>query len=80
MEALTLGTAGACPSKKQQLESIKNWPGQAISEPSSVTARMAYSVAVQPPPPPPPAIVSHLMKCNHRSFPGKAGCYRWLPP
>lgn len=71
MERLTLGTAGVCPSKKQQLESIKNWPGWSISEPSSVTARLDYSVAVQSPPP--PAIVSHLMKFNHPSFRGKVG-------
>lgn len=73
MELLTLGTAGACPSKKQQLESIKNWAGQSISEPSSVTARMAYSMAVQPTSPP-PAIVSHLMECNHGSFPRRVEC------
>lgn len=73
MELLTLGTAGACPYKKQQLESIKNWPGQSISEPSSVTARMAYSMAVQPTSPL-PAIVSHLTECSHGSFPGRVGC------
>lgn len=73
MEWLTLGTAGACPSKKQQLESIKNWPGQSISERSPVTACMAYSVAKKPPPPPPPAIVSHLTKRQHHSFPWKVG-------
>lgn len=79
MELLTLGTTGACPSKKQQLESIKNWPGQSISEPSSATAHMAYSMAMQPPPPP-PAIVSHLMKHNRCSFPRKAECVAgWLP-
>jgi len=71
MELLTSGTAGACHSKKQQLESIKNWPGQSISEPSPATARMADLVAMEPPPP--PAVVSHLTKCSHRSFPGEAG-------
>lgn len=29
MDRLAMGSTGACPSEKQQLESIKIWPGQA---------------------------------------------------
>lgn len=44
MDRLAMGSTGACPSEKQQLESIKIWPGQARPLASPALSHFAWFV------------------------------------